>query len=97
MNKVYLLTGGNIGDRQMTLATAKKKIEAECGRIVRSSALYETAAWGNTRQSPFLNQALELETLMTAKQLIRKLLIGVCGAAFPFQPGLLEFSSPLGR
>jgi len=74
MNKVYLLTGGNIGDRQMTLATAKKKIEAECGRIVRSSALYETAAWGNTHQSPFLNQALELETLMTAKQLIRKLL-----------------------
>jgi len=74
MNKVYLLTGGNMGDRQLMLATAKQKIEKESGRITRLSALYETAAWGKTQQSPFLNQALELETLMTAKQLIVKLL-----------------------
>ena len=74
MNKAYLLTGGNIGDRKVTLETAKKKIEKECGRIIRSSALYETAAWGNTQQSLFLNQALELETLMSAKQLIDRLL-----------------------
>src|SRR4051794_34902048 len=74
MNKVYLLTGGNIGDRRSTLEMAKKKIEKECGPITRSSSLYETAAWGNTHQSPFLNQALELQTLLAAKELIHKIL-----------------------
>jgi 2-amino-4-hydroxy-6-hydroxymethyldihydropteridine diphosphokinase len=36
--------------------------------------LYETAAWGKTDQSPFLNQALQIQTTLNAKQLIRKIL-----------------------
>jgi len=39
-----------------------------------ASSLYETAAWGKTDQPSFLNQALELETSLNAKQLIRRIL-----------------------
>jgi 2-amino-4-hydroxy-6-hydroxymethyldihydropteridine diphosphokinase len=74
MNTAYLLTGGNMGDREQTLATAKELLEKNCGRITRVSSLYETAAWGKTDQPAFLNQALELQTQLNARQLIRHIL-----------------------
>ncbi len=74
MNKAFLLTGGNMGDREKNLARAKELIHRDCGMVVRQSSLYETAAWGNTEQPAFLNQALEIKTNLTARQLLRKIL-----------------------
>ena len=74
MNRAYLLTGGNLGDREQNLATARSLINEQCGTIVTASSLYETAAWGKTDQPSFLNQALELATVLNAKQLIRRML-----------------------
>ena len=74
MNKAYLLTGGNLGDREQNLAKARSLINEQCGTIVTASSLYETAAWGKTDQPSFLNQALELATDLNAKQLIRHIL-----------------------
>ena len=74
MNKAYLLTGSNLGDREQYLATARSLINEQCGTIVTASSLYETAAWGKTDQPSFLNQALELETPLNARQLIRRIL-----------------------
>jgi len=74
MNKAYLLTGGNVGDRKENLASARELINRQCGTIVTASSLYETAAWGNTAQPSFLNQALELATSLNARQLIRRIL-----------------------
>ncbi|HEY6505615.1 MAG TPA: 2-amino-4-hydroxy-6-hydroxymethyldihydropteridine diphosphokinase [Chitinophagaceae bacterium] len=74
MNKAYLLTGGNIGNREQYLASAREWISMECGVITKTSGLYETAAWGKTDQPAFLNQALEIETALNAKQLIRHIL-----------------------
>ncbi len=74
MNKAYLLTGGNLGDRQQNLAIAVDHINEQCGSIITASSLYETAAWGNTDQPAFLNQALEISTFLNARQLIRRLL-----------------------
>lgn len=73
-NKAYLLTGGNMGSRKENLAIAKTLINAHCGNISKASSLYETAAWGNKDQPAFLNQALELETELNARQLMRRLL-----------------------
>ena len=70
MNKVYLLTGSNIGDREQNLATAREWVNSECGKIINSSSLYETAAWGKTDQPAFLNQALEVHTSLNAQELI---------------------------
>ncbi|MEO5948526.1 MAG: 2-amino-4-hydroxy-6-hydroxymethyldihydropteridine diphosphokinase [Chitinophagaceae bacterium] len=74
MNKAYLLTGGNMGDREKNLLAAILHINKDCGLITNSSSLYETAAWGNTAQPAFLNQALEIETELTARQLMRRIL-----------------------
>ena len=74
MNKAYLLSGGNLGNREKNLAIAREKVEQYCGRITRSSSLYETAAWGKTDQPTFLNQALEVETQLDAEHLITQVL-----------------------
>lgn len=62
MNIAYLLIGGNLGNRSANLQKAIQLIEQQCGQVVQSSAIYETAAWGFTDQAPFYNQALILET-----------------------------------
>lgn len=74
MNTAYLLTGGNIGNREENLAFACNHIGEQCGAIINSSSLYETAAWGKTDQPSFLNQALEIQTALTAPQLLKKIL-----------------------
>jgi 2-amino-4-hydroxy-6-hydroxymethyldihydropteridine diphosphokinase len=74
MNRAYLLIGGNVGDREKNFIIAIEYIKQFCGPVLRSSSLYETAAWGKTDQPSFLNQALELETGLDAEHLIRQVL-----------------------
>jgi len=74
MNKAFLLIGGNMGDREENFETAKSLIQQYCGNVVHSSSLYQTAAWGKTDQPAFLNQALEIETGLTAEQLMQQIL-----------------------
>lgn len=74
MNTAYLLIGGNLGKREENLSAAVRLIANNCGEISNTSSLFETAAWGNTNQPAFLNQALEIKTTLNARQLIRRLL-----------------------
>ena len=74
MNNAYLLIGGNLGDRLTNLNSAIQKIELHCGKIISSSAIYETAAWGFTEQPPFFNQALQVKTALSATELMQQLL-----------------------
>ena len=71
MNKAYLLTGGNMGKREENLARAREQICRYCGEIIKASSLYETAAWGKEDQPAFLNQALEIETMLTPQHLLK--------------------------
>ena len=74
MNNAYLLTGGNLGDREANLQTAATYIEQITGNIVAKSEIYETAAWGITNQEPFLNQVLLIETSFKPTEVLKKLL-----------------------
>jgi len=74
MNVAFLLIGGNMGNREQNLQTAKSLINQYCGKILKSSSLYQTAAWGKTDQSAFLNQALQIETTLTTKELMLQVL-----------------------
>ena len=74
MNKAFLLTGGNLGDRLKNLDQASQLLEKYCGGIIKRSSVYETAAWGKTNQSNFLNQVLEIETALTPELLINEIL-----------------------
>lgn len=71
MPEVYLLLGGNLGDRTSYLRQAQESIAAQVGDITAASELYETAAWGKTDQPNFLNQVLEVETLLQPEQVLQ--------------------------
>ena len=74
MNRAYLLIGGNLGNRKENLLQATALINEQCGGVTKSSSFYETEAWGKTDQPSFLNQALEINTSLSARQLLRKIL-----------------------
>ncbi len=74
MAKVYLLTGGNVGDSLKTLQRANGLIQERVGPIIKSSSVYKTAAWGKTDQDDFLNQVLEVQTSFSPEELMDSLL-----------------------
>ncbi|WP_462253359.1 2-amino-4-hydroxy-6-hydroxymethyldihydropteridine diphosphokinase [Ferruginibacter sp.] len=74
MNKLYLLLGSNQQQPQKQLLLAQKFIAKTIGKTVRKSALYQTAAWGNTNQPDFLNQVIIVQTKLTAAQTMQSIL-----------------------
>ncbi len=74
MNRIYLLLGSNIGNSKAILSKAIKQIEKQIGVVTGQSCLYNTAAWGNTRQSDFLNQVIIVETALSAQQTMQTIL-----------------------
>ena len=74
MNKAYLLTGGNEGDRYLNMQQARTNIELICGQPLQVSSLYETAPWGKPDQADFLNQVLLIETKWSPRELLKAIL-----------------------
>ena len=74
MNHVYLMIGGNIGNRLSNLENARYSIEQKCGPIQKQSSIYETEAWGFKEQPAFYNQALCIETALSPHDLMTTLL-----------------------
>ncbi len=70
MTNSVLLLGSNVGDRQQHLSMAIAAISSAIGTIVQQSSIYESEAWGNTEQDPFYNQAIEVATSLTPRQLL---------------------------
>ncbi len=66
--------GSNMGVPQKQIANAKINITKHIGNILRLSAIYQTAAWGNTNQPDFLNQVIIIETTLNPTQTIRSIL-----------------------
>jgi 2-amino-4-hydroxy-6-hydroxymethyldihydropteridine diphosphokinase len=74
MNKAYLLTGGNLGDKAKNMEQCRFLVEKTCGKILRKSSVYETSAWGKTDQPDYLNQVLLIDTPLSPEQLLSVLL-----------------------
>jgi 2-amino-4-hydroxy-6-hydroxymethyldihydropteridine diphosphokinase len=70
MNTAYLLLGGNMGNVRETFCKAIFEIEKRAGKVSAQSSLYKTAAWGLENQPDFLNQALKIETGLSAQELL---------------------------
>lgn len=74
MNQLFLITGGNIGERRKNMEIAAALISQRIGRIIKSSRIYETEPWGNIHQPSFYNQVLEVKTNMTAQKVLDSIL-----------------------
>lgn len=70
MNKLFLITGGNLGDRRMNLELAEKLIGERIGSIEKSSKIYETEAWGNRHQPVFYNQVHIVKTNLSSPEVL---------------------------
>jgi 2-amino-4-hydroxy-6-hydroxymethyldihydropteridine diphosphokinase len=66
MHRVYLIIGGNLGERELNLTQTISQVESKVGKIVQKSDIYESEPWGFEHQTPFLNQVLEVETSLSA-------------------------------
>ena len=74
MNSAYLLIGGNLGNRIENLTKAISAIEKDIGKIIKVSAIYQTASWGITDQPDFLNQVLLVTTKFSAAETMQIIL-----------------------
>jgi 2-amino-4-hydroxy-6-hydroxymethyldihydropteridine diphosphokinase len=74
MIDVFLLLGSNLGDRKLLLNEAIERIEADVAPVLQASSVYETQSWGKTDAPDYLNQVLRLQTEMTARQVLNKIL-----------------------
>jgi 2-amino-4-hydroxy-6-hydroxymethyldihydropteridine diphosphokinase len=75
MKKIaFLLLGTNLGDRKKNLSIARNAIEVSVGPILKASSIYRTEAWGKTDQPEFLNQALEVQTRLSAEDVLAEIL-----------------------
>ena len=69
----YLGFGTNLGDRKKNLAQAVNSLnERPDFTVVRTSSIYETAPWGMTDQSNFLNMVAEINTFLSPQELLER-------------------------
>ncbi|MFM2268064.1 MAG: hypothetical protein RL757_1505 [Bacteroidota bacterium] len=71
---IHLLLGSNEGDRVDFIEKAVVRLNREVGKVSEQSHYYETAAWGNTDQADFLNQAIALQTAFSPRAVLQKIL-----------------------
>ena len=69
----YLSLGSNIGDRERHLGRAIELMEQHGIIVKKRSSLYDTEPWGEHNQPRFLNMAVEIETELEPKALLRVL------------------------
>ena len=72
-NKIYLLLGSNLDEREKNLLRAIQKINEQAGTVLLVSALYTSQPWGVLDQPEFLNQAIEIKSDYPPRQLLQKL------------------------
>jgi 2-amino-4-hydroxy-6-hydroxymethyldihydropteridine diphosphokinase len=69
---IYLALGTNLGDREANLQQAKELLGPKV-QVLRESGIYATSPWGFTNQPEFLNQVIEVDTLLHPLPLLHRL------------------------
>lgn len=70
MEKVYLLLGGNLGNKMQVFGEAVRLLNKRVGKIARKSHIYETEPWGFASDELFWNQALELSVSLSPEEVL---------------------------
>mgnify|MGYP000215218258 CR=1 FL=1 len=70
MHKVFLGIGGNIGDKLENFTRVYQLIEKKLGKIAVKSSVYETPPWGFHSDNMFWNQAVCIDTVLEAEELL---------------------------
>lgn len=70
-NRVILLLGTNLGNKNNNLELAKSLISNEVGEIVKFSNILENEAEGFTSSNTFLNQMIEINTICSPMKVLK--------------------------
>jgi 2-amino-4-hydroxy-6-hydroxymethyldihydropteridine diphosphokinase len=73
LTTVYLSLGSNLGDREANLRQARERFNASELHLLRESSIYETEPRDVPDQPWFLNQVVEVETSLLARELLQRL------------------------
>ena len=74
--RAFVGLGSNLGDREAMIRLALDDLaRLPETQLVRASSLYDTEPVGETEQPNFLNAVAELDTTLTARQLLWNLLL----------------------
>ncbi len=74
--KAYIGLGSNLGEREAMIRLALDDLARLPGtRLVRASSLYDTEPVGEVEQPNFLNAVAQLDTELTARQLLWNMLL----------------------
>ena len=71
MNRLFLLLGGNLGNKSVIFKEAQNILQKKLGKIVKESSIYETEPWGFKTKENFWNQALIIETSLSSKEVLK--------------------------
>lgn len=72
MHRVYLIIGGNLGDREELIDKTVQQVEEKVGRVVNRSNIFESPPWGFDHSQNFLNQVLEVETTLDVLNVLER-------------------------
>jgi 2-amino-4-hydroxy-6-hydroxymethyldihydropteridine diphosphokinase len=73
MNRVFLLTGSNLGENFSMLKMAEKSIIRDIGKLSHKSGVYKSEPWGYKSKRLFFNQCIEVETELNAFSILEKI------------------------
>jgi 2-amino-4-hydroxy-6-hydroxymethyldihydropteridine diphosphokinase len=74
MNRVFLLTGSNLGDSFNLMKRAEIAIEKEIGGIVQKSHIYKSEPWGFKSSGQFFNQCIEINSAQSPFSILERIL-----------------------
>lgn len=67
---IHFLLGSNLGNPIENLKLCIERIEKRVGLLVKKSSVYQTAAWGKPDQPDFLNQVVQVKTILSPSQVL---------------------------
>jgi len=71
MNEVFILLGGNLGDKSKIFEETKKLIGERVGLVTKQSSVYVTEPWGFDSEL-FWNQAIIVETTLNPHEILKQ-------------------------
>jgi 2-amino-4-hydroxy-6-hydroxymethyldihydropteridine diphosphokinase len=74
MNRVYLLLGSNLNDRNHLISQSRKLVNEMIGEIISSSSVYESDPWGFQSENKFLNQVLHVDSRLDPYQVLDQII-----------------------
>ena len=69
MAEVFILLGGNVGDKRKIFTETIQMIGESIGNPTKISSIYDTEPWGFDSE-PFWNQALVIETMLLPLEIL---------------------------